>query len=358
MKFFIRKIKCLITTFIKVIVLFFISKSVFACDNISGAFTSSVTLQGGNFSAGQDMNVGTIIRIQKVNAQRAQSPGCAVPSTISFTATGGLLYPGSSYIYQTGIDGLGVRFETSRASKYYFGTNTSFGFSGTLNTDAFGVNLEFVVMGPISGGVINSTGFPTLNVNVTDGYGNQHTLATYKFSGGSFNVTVPTCITPDYTYELGNYGLSNFSAGTQVSPWMDTPITLTNCPVFYGNNSNSTSYTNTNQQGLSPTLRGTVAPNVLSISLKPNTAIIDAAKGIFSLDSGATATGVAVQVSVKQAGNNFVVQNLNNAINITTTAGVATSTYSLPLAARIVRSTGELNPGNVSSSLIYTVAYK
>lgn len=332
--------------------LFFIfSHSSYACSPNDP--NSVVLLQGGTFSAGQDMVPNTILRTQQVISV-GQDPNCTTPAYLSFLASGGSLYPGSNDIYQTGVSGLGARFKSLRTSQY-FGTSRTSGFSGFVSGNNLGFNIEFVVMGAIDGGKVNSNLFPTLMIEATDTYGRKYIIDTYSFSGGGFDVQVPTCTTPDYTYDLGKYGLTNFSDGRQVSPWINTPITLTGCSTFYGNNSNG-SYTRTNISGTNPLQLGTIASNTMSITLTPKTQVIDSTKGIVSLDATSSASGLAIQIGNNQSGN-YIPLDLSKGIVITTTPGAAQSNYTIPIGARIVRSTGALDAGSVSTSLVYTVSY-
>lgn len=182
-------------------------------------------------------------------------------------------------------------------------------------------------------------------------------LANLLFSGGSFVVQQPTCTTPDYTYDLLTVGLSSFTGERQNTPWMDTPIKLTNCPTFYGNNSNG-SRTFTNINGLNPEELGTRQPVVLSVSLSPNAGVIDSKNGIIGLDSSSTATGVGIQIGYSTSGSEYTPHNLASTVSMNTTTGINTPVYTFPFGARMVRTTGDLAPGRVSSSMTYTVTYK
>jgi len=328
-----------------------------ACDP-QDKYTAPVTLQGGTFSAGGEMAVGTIIRMQRINGYRDINTPCVGLPYMTYTTTGGTLYSGQTYIYQTGVSGIGVRFKNTQSGIYHGTANRGGPWVGTIPSSRFSVDVEFVKMGAISAGQVNTLLFPTVTVVTNDSSGGVP-AATYNFSGGSFIVQTPTCITPNYTYNLGTYRVDYFSSTNPTSPWVDTPAILTNCPTFYGNNSNG-SYSNYTIKDLNgggqATNSGTIAPNVLNMSLTPNTAIIDAANGIISTDSSSSAQGIAVQLGNKQSGT-YVVQNLNNAMSVTTTSGGAT-TVTFPLAARMTKTNTPVKAGNISTSLVYTISYQ
>jgi hypothetical protein len=236
-------------------------------------------LQGGQygiFSAGQDMSTGTVLRLQRLFGV-PQDISCNTGAYLNFTTTGGDLYDsGTNNIYQTGINGLGVRFKVTGQPNILYGSTDRYYPSGAkVPNSILSVDVEFIVMGPLSPGVVNSNSFPVLRVMASSN--GEYQIGQFTFSGGSFVVQQPTCTTPDYTYDLLTVGLSSFTGDRKNSPWINTPIKLTNCPTFYGNNSNG-SRTFTNSNGLNPEELGTKQPVVLSVSLNPNAGVIDSQK--------------------------------------------------------------------------------
>lgn len=340
--------------------LLFSMQSMAVCTSNS-PYSATVTLQGGIFSSGEDMPIGSIIRIQRINGFRNTYTPCVGPPYMTYASTGGTLYPGETYIYQTGISGLGVRFKNIDSGVYH-GTNGRGGpWGGDIPASRFTFNAEFVKMGPISAGQVNTLLFPTLSVLANDASTVVGLpLATYRFSGGNFTVQTPTCTTPNYTYSLGSSTVTDFSSANPGSAWVDTPVTLTNCPVFYGNNSNNSysnyTITDLNGGGSSSNI-GSVAPNNLLMRLTPNTTVLDSGNGIVSLDVNASARGVAVQLGNKQSGT-WVAQNLNNAMSITTTPGAGATSFSFPLGARMIKTGDPVRAGTVSTSLTYTITYQ
>lgn len=321
-------------------------------------YSATVSLTAGDFSAGAEMGAGSLIRMQRVNGFKNNYIPCSGTPGLTYLATGGIPYSGLANTYQTGVDGLGVRFKNT-ATGIYFGSGNVSGFSGTVLAPRFSVDVEFVKVGPLSAGSVSTAGFPVISIVASDPSGGTP-VATYSFVGGTFRVTTPTCTTPNYTFNIGSPVVTDFSAGNPASPWVDTVVTLTNCPVFYGNNSNgsfaSYTITGTGLTGQS-TQSGALAPNVVQMKLTPNTTVIDTANGIISLDSASDAVGVAVQIGNKQSGS-YIPQNLSNPVSVNTTPGATTTTVSFPLGARMIKTDVPVRAGNVSTSVTYTISYQ
>jgi|AGFS01.1.fsa_nt_gi Fimbrial protein. len=303
------------------------------------------------------MTPGTVLRMQRLFGV-PQLLSCTTGSYLTFTTDGGMLYSsGAANIYQTGVQGLGVRFKVTGSPQNIYGAGTQYTLPGdTALNNILSVDVEFIIMGPLSPGVVNSSAFPVLRINVTEGSSTSQ-IGQFNFSGGSFVVQQPTCTTPDYIYDLLTVGLSSFTGDRQITPWINTPIKLTNCPTFYGNNSNG-SRTFTDVNGSKPEELGAKQPVVLSLSLSPNTGIIDSKNGIIGLDSNSTATGIGIQIGYSTSGGLYSPQNLASTVTQNTTTGTNTPVYTFPFGARMVRTTGELTAGSVSSSATYTVTYK
>lgn len=341
------------------VVLSTISFNSYACTT-DNAFNANSTLQPGQYgiySAGQDMSPGTVIRLQRFFGV-PQPVYCYTGTYLTFNTIGGVLYgSGTENIYQTGVQGLGVRFKVTGAPNIIYGSGSRYALADSfIPNNIVSVDVEFIIMGPLSPGVVNTSAFPVLTIQAVE-YGVNYKVGQFNFTGGSFSVQQPTCTTPDYTYDLLTVGLTSFTGDRQNSPWIDTPIKLTNCPTFYGNNSNG-SRTYTNIYGQNPQELGAKQPVVLNVSLSPNAGIIDSKNGIIGLDSSSTATGVGIQIGYLLSGNVYTPQNLASTVSMNTTTGVNTPVYTFPFGARMVRTSGDLAPGRVSSSMTYTVTYK
>ncbi|EAA7988771.1 hypothetical protein BRR55_23830 [Salmonella enterica] len=269
-----------------------------------------------------------------------------------------MLYPGQSNIYQTGISGLGVRFRQVYDNRYYpyigvpMYNNLLFSPDGYLSFD-----IEFVKMGGITAGTINSSLFPRVEVNGTDTTDTVR-IAWYTITGTAV-IRASSCTTPNFKWELGTTNTTVLKNQGDASSWVDTPVTLTGCSAFLGNNING-SYTQYNVSGVntgSVTQRGNLAPNQLTMTLTPNTSAFDSANGIVTLDHLATASGFGVQVGSKQSGM-YAVQNLSGDMVVTPMVGDSSGTVRFPLGARIIRTSDKVQGGRISTSLTYTINYQ
>ncbi|WP_370605683.1 fimbrial protein [Citrobacter braakii] len=321
-------------------------------------YNNTVAITGGDFSAGSELPVGTVIRRQRIIGLRDVKGNCSSPVIIKGTFFSGSLYPGQTNIFKTGVDGLGVRFKSLATGTYFpFSQPTGVGVFLFSRQSHLAYDMEFVKMGVISAGQVNAASFPVLVVDADDGT-NGPAWAMRGYYSGGFSIRVPTCTTPDYSYDLGTFGISSFENTGDSSSWREAPIILTGCNSFYGNNANSsfTQYTMTGSNTGNVVESGSLAPVNIYVTLTPVTTPVDIDKGILSLDSSATAKGVGVQIGFK-SGNLFTPQNLKKDFIVTPPIGV-TGNISIPLAARVFRINQSMSPGTIRSSVTYTINYK
>lgn len=337
--------------------LLFASYGFAVCSTGGQQYTVQVALQAATFSAGEDFPVGTNIRVQQVRGLTSVPTSCTNSGAHSrMSLSGGTLYPGQSNIYQTGISGLGVRFRNPFENKYYpFNTSWlgTYGPSGWLT-----FTIELVKMGTITAGTINTSFFPQVRIDAVDADNRPARVAWHTITG-SFTLQTPTCTTPNFNWDLGTTNTTQLKNQGDASTWVDTPVTLTGCSAFLGNNSNG-SYTQYNTQGSnsgSVSQSGSIAPNKLTMTLTPNTSAVDVANGIVALDNTSTASGFGVQVASKQSGT-YIAQNLSGSIVVEPAVGDNSGTISFPLGARIIRTSGTVVSGSVSTSLTYTINYQ
>lgn len=338
--------------------LLFAGHSLAVCSTGNQQYTVQVPLQAATFSAGEDFPVGSNIRVQQVRGYTAVPVTCTNSGAYSrMSLSGGTLYPGQSNIYQTGINGLGVRFRNPYENKYYPFNTT---WMGTYSPDGWLVfTIELVKMGPTTAGTVNSALFPQVRIDAIDADNNPTRVAWHTITGG-FTLQTPTCTTPNFNWDLGTTNTSLLRNQGDASVWVDTPVTLTGCSTFLGNNSNG-SYTQYNiQAGFnsgSVSQSGSIAPNKLTMTLTPNTSAIDSVNGIVALDNTATASGFGVQLASKQSGT-YVAQNLAGSMVVTPTVGDSSGSVRFPLGARIIRTSDSVQGGSIKTSLTYTINYQ
>lgn len=328
-----------------------------AAENLcsTGAYTVNVPLSGGVISAGSEFPEGGIVRAQQVLGLRNVT--CDNYGQNNYTLSNGELYPGSENIYQTGVNGLGVRFRSGVGNKLYPFTTVETGNWFTVGEE-LKFTMELVKMGPLSGGSVDTTKFPRVEVNSKYPGGIWKKVAFYNIIG-SFVLRIPTCTTPDSSWDLGTTSTSKLKSVGDASLWVDTPVTLTGCSTFHGNNSNGsmTIYTPSGVDSGSTSDSKGRAPNTLTMKLRANTDVIDSEKGIVGLDDKATASGFGVQVASKQSGD-YVAQSLSGSIVVTPSVGFSGKTVTFPLGARIIRTDEAVSGGTISASLTYTIDYQ
>lgn len=337
--------------------LLFCSQGFAVCSTYNQQYKTQVPLQAATFSAGDEFPVGSNIRVQLVQGLTHVPTHCTNSDAYSrMSLSGGSLYPGQSNIYQTGINGLGVRFRSPSKNKYYPFNATPLGTYFPEGWLAF--TIELVKMGPITGGTVDTSLFPEVKIDAIDADNNPTRVAWHTITG-SFTLQSPTCTTPNFNWDLGTTNTSVLKKQGDASSWVDTPVTLTGCSSFFGNNSNG-SYTQYKISGLGTGIiseSGNIAPNRITLTLQPNTIAIDSVHGIISLDNKSTASGFGVQIGSKQSGT-YVVQNMSDSIVVTPTIGNNSGIISFPLGARIIRTSNIVKSGSVTTSLTYTINYQ
>ncbi|PKH26354.1 hypothetical protein CIG19_00690 [Enterobacterales bacterium CwR94] len=333
----------------------------------SPAINTTVALQGGNITAGEDVPNGTILFRQYFKPSRSPSVQChstvvpwsfksnaryiANPKPLSLWNTGSW----AGKVYETGIPGLGVAVWYSgnavpfdRASGSFNAPNASYG------TDVQ-FDMSFIKIGPISPGTIRGQDLPTVAFEFTPQIGTAIRTSTVSFSG-TLNVVARTCTTPNPVVALGSWNADlQFKGAGSTSDWRNASINLTNCPRFYGkmdsgqNNYGSDSPTD-------PGGVGTPQANTLALILRPNTTIIDSAKSIIALqNSPDKATGVGIQIAYNtNASPELAVFNAEKKYIMVNNANTSVS---IPLFARYYQTEAKVKPGVANATMMYTINY-
>lgn len=339
-----------------------------AVDASASAIITSVALQGGNITVGQDVPVGTILFRQYFKPSHGPVVLCdANPSDWSWEARS--LYsfhpkPLSAWnsgawagkVYESGVPGIGVvAWFSGNAFPYRrdgrsVPHNTAYKYSSSVEFD-----ISFIKTGPIAPGVIRGQDLPTVVMDFIPDSGSALRLLSVSFNG-TLNVVSQTCTTPNPVVQLGSYNASQVfkSVGTTTS-WTDASLRLTNCPRFYGLMDSGQS----NYGSDSPSDRGqagTPQANTLGLTLKPNTSIIDATKGIIGLKNEANvATGVGIQLATNSAGAGTPAQ-FNSEMRYPTTNN-GSGTFIMPLYARYIQTNSTVTPGHANATMTYTINY-
>lgn len=340
------------------------SFSVFALCRVTnaGLYTVNVYIQKYVASVGSELPEGSIIHSQRVLGFKQIEFNCDTQGSLFFDLVGGTLYPGTTNIYQTGIAGVGVRFRGTFDNKLYPFFNQLGGQNVAEPNGWLAFTIEFIKMGPIvSGGSFNQSLMPQVRIHAADTNLVYQRLAYPNILGSidSLAFAVPSCVTPNFTWDLGSITIDALRAKGDATQWVDTPVTLTNCPQFPGRLTDASGfieYKITGGDTSTVTKRGVAAPNTLTMMLRPNTSAIDSANGVIGADSSATTHGFGVQLGSKQSGT-YIPQDLSTGI-VLTPALNSSGTFTFPLGARIIRTSDGIRGGALSSSVTYIINYQ
>lgn len=166
---------------------------------------------------------------------------------------------------------------------------------------------------------------------------------------GSLNIVSRTCTTPNVTVDMGSYGVEQFKNAGDATLWRSAVIQLTDCPRFYGKliDGRNSYYSDNGNTAI-----GVKTPNTLYVTVQPNTPVIDAANGIFSLQSGAdSASGVGIQLT-------WGGDNVDFSSGRSFTLGDSSSTSRvIPLLARYIKTSGPVKPGKANATATFTINY-
>ncbi|WP_434462175.1 fimbrial protein [Serratia plymuthica] len=355
------------------------------CD-LSSVKTHTLNVGGTTLTLGNDMNIGQIIyRLANTNSIQdnlgatcittgsianeidAYSYLSAVPQPLSATQVG----QGSGAIYETGHPGIGLFISDSKGNlttepHLYAQKAAWIASSSSRGTLALSLiqNVRLVKTGPVQPGSIDASQFPTISaysnsvpeLTIIPSKVNYYYL---KFSG-LINIVSGSCETPNFTVDLGKHKLRDFDSSSTTN-WVDSSITLTNCPQFFGYYPGTG--TGTGSAIGSNVLSGiTSTPeslsNIATVKLAP-AEIIDPINGIIGIDAddtGNSASGVGIQLAWGNGNAQTLVDFNQSHDNELPKTG--NSTIKIPLVARYIKTGTNITQGIANGHLIFTIKYK
>nr|WP_226886261.1 fimbrial protein [Serratia ureilytica] len=166
---------------------------------------------------------------------------------------------------------------------------------------------------------------------------------------GAINVEAQTCTTPDVFVAMGKYDMGRYFTGKgSVTEWKDASIRLLNCPKFHG--TVEAQYSDNGTGSISGT-----TGNSLTLSLTPNTAVIDDANGIMSVKEGSgSAGGVGIQLGYGASSPQSV--RFSRAIKIPLPV-TTPSAFTIPLRARYIQTESTVTPGTADATVTFNINY-
>lgn len=322
----------------------------------------------GDITVGEDVPVGTVVYKARYVTQTYTGVHCDaafnLENWIDYLnipgAYTGLELGGVGKVYATNLPGLGAAVTgdnngvTPRLETYL--KNDKAGEA----TTGHAYFIKIVKIGNVSPGVLQGTSLPSIHSYIKSkaGYsGLPVDIIRLRFSGG-LNIVSKTCKTPDFDVSLGKYEINKYFKGNgSVTPWIDSSITLSDCPVFKGYYGNKNHSINISGSGTTPS--GIPDANSLSVSLKPVQQIIDAANGVMAVSSaygGNTALGVGIQIGWGSASGDPTLFNFNESKNFAP-PNDGRSSFKIPLAARYIQTDTAVSPGRADGKAVFVINY-
>ncbi|WP_246884436.1 fimbrial protein [Pseudomonas chlororaphis] len=222
--------------------------------------------------------------------------------------------------------------------------------------------IDLIKIGDVVGsGVISGNTFSTYeHLIFQDGVSSPYLRSSFS---GTINVVSRTCQTPDVQVDMGVHPVSTFNQADSATPWKNFSIALNNCPAFYGTNPVAGGWSlSPNTSNIPATLASPHQDNSLQVNLTGTVPAIDGSRGILALNpagAGAarSATGVGVQLANSDGVPVRIGPNAWIPSGITTQARDGAS-YTIPLKARYLRTSGPMGPGQANATVQFTINYQ
>lgn len=360
-------------------VLLGLSQSVMAVCVRSGPVENRViSLQVANLTVGRDVPLGSRFYRQEFSANLPNYFDCISPSgainlqsrarwvagsmPLSSWNTG----PLAGRVYESGVPGIGVAF---RAGGVWLPDTSNDNESCAGNPCRIYVRglslsvLELVKISDVVGsGVISGNSFPAYEHFIyLDGISYPYLRSSFN---GRINVVSRTCQTPNVEVDMGVHKVSEFSQASSATPWKDFFISLNNCPAFHGTNPSQGGFVSLkfNSSNIPETAALPSQSNTLQVNLTGTVPAVDASLGILALNSaeagsGWAATGVGIQIAnasgvpVQVGPNTWIPSGV-------ATQGFEGASYTIPLKARYLRTTGPVGAGQANATVQFTISYQ
>lgn len=358
-----RKSKLFWQAIAAVLMLVLIKPALADCDYMENSDLKSplyvnAPLVSSHLTVGPDVPVGTVLYTQNFNpAFRTIWVGCTEPQSYVGTYINHetLPHPLSSWsgnfgkVYETGLPGVGVFIDNYDLD---FELPMITGGTGVLDHHGWSANgykyrIRLIKIGEVQPGVITGADLPCW-INKIGPIAEPFISMRLCFTG-AINVVSQTCTTPDVFVSMGKYDMGRYFRGKgSVTEWQDASIRLLNCPKFYG--SAETYYSRNGDSGTTST-----TGNSLTLSLTPNTAVIDDANGIMSVKEGSgSAGGVGIQLEYGASSPQSV--RFSRAIKIPLPV-TTPSAFTIPLRARYIQTGPTVTPGAADATVTFNINY-
>ncbi|WP_148877487.1 fimbrial protein [Serratia marcescens] len=314
----------------------------------------------GNITTGADVPIGTVIYTQNFNPSfRNVFVTCDTPQTfvswnMDFETPPHPLSAWSSAtfkrVYETGLPGVGVFIDNHALDNYllpYITNGTYVEEESGWSSNLFKYRIRLIKIGDIQPGVVTGADLPCLMTRVGPTAA-PFTAMRLCFTG-AINVEAKTCTTPDVFVAMGKYDMGRYFTGKgSVTEWKDASVRLLDCPKFHG--TVEAQYSNNGTGSISGATN-----NSLTLSLTPNTAVIDDGNGIMGLKDGSgSASGVGIQLAYGTSSPRPV--QFSREINVPLSPATPTA-FTIPLQARYIQTEPRVTPGVADATVTFNINY-
>lgn len=220
--------------------------------------------------------------------------------------------------------------------------------------------IRFIKTGTISGSPVTVEGssLPDIVISISDREDRDsggEVISTINFTGTlQIYPLTQTCKTsPNSTYDLGKISAARFTGKGSSSKWYDTSVILSGCDHLTGNHHSGETdiYNDSSKQYLNDN----ALKNHIAITLTPNSGdFIQSIPGTISLDNQSSATGVGIQLGLRQ---NDLCNVYDPAKTFAINPGISVTQITIPLCARIIQTEDTVIPGTIHSSITYSISY-
>lgn len=367
----------LISSFITLAGLIGLPQKAMAICTVENPTVSVAPLQAGSITVGRDVPVGTVVYQQFVQTNSPTSAECLnlvspflIGRKVGLTSTPMPLAPFNTgrfggKVYQTDVAGLGVAFEQmiDIVPTERFITNCPNTSSCRLPLTAF-ANFQIYIIkiaNIVENGVISGSRMPSIQFEATPGGANS--VYVRASMSGNINVVSRTCRTPNVEVDMGTHKVSELTQANSATPWKDFSIELNDCPAFFGNRAAGwPSNPPNNTSGVQGNYLGTFKSNTIQVNLIGTVPPTNPSQGILALNpAGGTlawpATGIGLQVA-NSAGTPVAIGPGAWIPGGITTQAIEGMSYTVPLKARYLRTTGPVGPGQANATAQFTINYQ
>ncbi|MGL6011288.1 MAG: fimbrial protein [Shewanella oncorhynchi] len=329
----------------------------------------TMPLQGGNITVGSERTLGSNVFTQDFATLTSQAI-IKCDSTGDFVKEGSFTTtpkPLSSWntgfnagkVYETGVQGVGVVMRIGPNSADNVPSTVKSGCTNNISScssNLFQLTVFLVTTGPVSPGIIRGSDLPCVLQKF--GLAGQTVDIVRVCMSGVINIVSQTCTTPDVNVPMGTFDVNKTFTGIgSATPWVNASVNLINCPRFYGVAPSQAYGAYYREDGV---LTRDFQPqaNTMSLGLFPNTDVINSAKSIIGLKSGASsASGIGIQLATGQVGDASPTVIALSVLRTKTLESTTATTYQFPIVARYIQTETQVTPGRADATITFTINY-